>query len=163
MGSRRVEAVELLKAVLTVVAVAVIVLASRFMFPTVFEKLTFPILLSLLATGIATSLAAIALVVAQRSVVMHDDQPGLNAFIANISGGRRYLAICMNSVSLFAIGMPVVALAAIVFAAQDGDVLGVPSLEFATMAYLTWFCLLMLVVIRLEYAFVNGLSKTIEI
>ena len=36
------------------------------------------------------------------------------------------------------------------------------KLEFATMVHLSWFCLLILVLVRLEYAVVNGLSKNID-
>ena len=156
------DACETLKAILIVLVVTMLVLISYVLLPEVYEKLNLTIVLSMLATGIATSLAAIAILASQRNIVIHDDQKGHKAVIDAVAGGKIILTRRMNAVSLFATSMPLVVLIDMVVVLDGRAIFGASSLAAVTMIFLVWFILLLAATFRLELAITGALSKNIE-
>ena len=154
-----IEKCEAPKAALIVLGVSAFVLGTYVKSPAMYESLSLTAVLTVLATGLATSLAAIAIVVPQRSIVIHDHQKGHRALIDGIRGGREYLLSRMNSVSLLANLMPFAALFVIVGMLDGGKLLGASALAIAMMFCLSWFCLLMIAMFRLELTVVKALAE----
>ena len=65
----------------------------------------------------------------------------------------------MNAVSLLANGTPFVAFFVIVGILDGGKVFGASILAIAVMLYLSWLCVLILAVFRLELAIVEALPE----
>ena len=154
-----VEEREAMVAGLTVSAVSIFLLATYVKFHDVYENLTLTAVVSTLATGVFMSLAATAIVVVQRNIVIHGDQEGHRMLIDGIKGGREYLVRRMNAVSLLANGTPFVAFFVIVGILDGGKVFGASILAIAVMLYLSWLCVLILAVFRLELAIVEALPE----
>ena len=144
---------------LTVSAVSIFLLATYVKFHDVYENLSLTAVVSILATGVLMSLRATAIVVAQRNMVMHDDQEGHRVLIDGIKGGREYLVRRMNAVSLLASGTPFVAFFVIVGILDGGKVFGASILAVAVMLYLSGLCVLILAVSRLGFAIVEALPE----
>lgn len=157
-------ACEFLIAVLYVVGAVVLVVWTYCQLPSAYENLSPTTVLSMLVVAIATSLAAIGIVAAQRDIVIHDDQKSHKALIDRIKGGREQLVSRMCAVSFFAAyGLPLVIIFVTVLSlVSGGKIFGSQYLSVATMLTLVWFCCLTFAISRLELAIMVALSKKVE-